>query len=159
MVPEDCDWVELCRAEESYYEARIRFVGHAANKLDVLSRALDIAHERGTALRALQTMDESEVRPLLPKLVDLASRTHSNVGLVRDVISRYDRGWLRSALPRLIRAKLLTGGEEEFRRLAELLARVDPPELGSLVAQAKRSDDAEIREVAQDFTGAALRPG
>jgi hypothetical protein len=37
VAPEDHDWAELCQPEQSYHEARIRFIRHAANKLDVLN--------------------------------------------------------------------------------------------------------------------------
>ena len=89
---------------------------------------------------------------VFPELVDLATTGHSDIALLRQVLSTLPDGYLDSFLWVEVDRALAGADDEVFRRLAELLedlGRAD--ELGALVALAEVSDDADVREVATDF--------
>ncbi len=89
---------------------------------------------------------------VFPELVDLATTGHSDIALVRRLLSALPDGYLDSFLWVEVDRALAGADDEVFRRLAELLedlGRAD--ELGALVALAEVSDDADIQEVATDF--------
>jgi hypothetical protein len=146
------DWLEVCRTEREYFEARMRFFRSAKDPVGILRDALSRPAERGTALRVLAGMDERTIRALLPDLVLLASHVNRDLYAARGIIQRFERSWLRSELPRILDDILEDASDEEYRRLAELLRGMDEPDLLSrLTIRARTTDDPAIREVADDF--------
>ena len=144
-------WGELRRAENELFSTRKEFVASAGDIESVLREALAKPHERGTALRFLETSGQRFIKPLISDLVDLASVGHSDIELCRRVILFLGQQWLVENLEfygsRLIR----DGGEEEYRRIAELYLAVNEDLLGRHVQRALENSDPDIREVGEDF--------
>ena len=89
---------------------------------------------------------------LLPRLVDLA-QSHPWAGYARQAIGAARREQIIPALQQLVPALLETTDYDSYRRLAELLAHIRAWQtLGELCQRALASDDADIREVGEDFT-------
>ncbi|MGH9116596.1 MAG: hypothetical protein ACRD0A_01570 [Acidimicrobiales bacterium] len=61
--------------------------------------------------------------------------------------------WVEANIGKEIRPILEHGRGEEYRRLAELLDDQRSDLLDELVARAAGSEDADVREVAEDFAG------
>jgi hypothetical protein len=144
-------WTELVAAESDLYAARRRFVAEAVDEESVLREALG-QPSRGTALRLLVSRPEDLRAALLPELVELAAAGPADVALCRDAIASLPESVLRErGLERLVLDVLAGASDWEFRRLAELLDRVDRTLLAQLVELAAASEDPDIREVADDF--------
>lgn len=146
-------WGTLLEAEREFVAARRRVVALGEDLIPVLRSALAQPHERGTALRLLLVVDVGIRLALFPELVQLASVGHADIGLCREVIRSLPRYWVEANLGAEIRPILEHGGGEEYRRLAELLEELGSDMLDELVARAAASDNADVREVAEDFAG------
>jgi hypothetical protein len=144
-------WSGLLDAERQYVAARRAVVGLGDRLTDVLRSALGQPAQRGTALRLLLVVDVERRLEVFPELVRLAAVGHSDVGLVREVIGSLPHYWVEANIGREVRPLLDDGGYEEYRRLAELLQGLDSGLLSELVDRARRSEDPDIREVADDF--------
>jgi hypothetical protein len=147
-------WREVHAAESAFIRARVAFVRGAHDPTSVLRRALGRPPERGTALRVLELLPESFSRPLLDTLVASASVGHADVGLVRSVIGRIDRAWLLGEIEAHVRTQLATGGEEEYRRLAELYEELDETLWRQHLDRCAVHADPAIREIAEDARAA-----
>lgn len=125
-----------------------------AGDLDgIISRALDKPSERGAALRVMEILPEQLVRPRIQQLARLAAVGHSDIALVRDVITtKIDRRWLADNLDRCVQP-ILAGAEdeEEFRRIAELYRQLDPGLLKTHLARCASHANEDVREIASDF--------
>jgi hypothetical protein len=144
-------WAELVEAERNYVAARRAVVTLGDGLTDVVHTALDNPAQRGTALRLLLVVDVDRRLPLFPELVRLASVGHSDVGLVREVIRSLPSYWVEANLGAELWPLLDEGGDEEYRRLAELLDDLGSGLLPELVDRARASADPDVREVADDF--------
>jgi len=146
-------WNTLCQAEFKYLQARLAYLQHRGDSLVEVRAALEDPAARGTAIRLLPSLPLEARRDLFSKLMDLASFAHGDIVAVRDLIADLGQPWLSEHLPaeidRITLAPSVT--YEEYRRLAELLRKIDPEMLGQLVARAKGSADPDIKEVADDF--------
>jgi hypothetical protein len=145
-------WQRLVDAEEAYIAARA--VLFAAGAEQQLSEALGSSRGRGAALRVLRDSPVELLMALLPALFHSATSTHSQVGLARDVLGRLDSGWLSVALVPLVESAFARESVDwsDYRRLAETLAELGQHDLlAGVVKRAAASDDADIREVAEDF--------
>jgi hypothetical protein len=108
--------------------------------------------ERASAIKTLMILPETQRRELLPDLVTLASMYVGAIELVRNAIRCFDRPWLLANIEPLIWRELGRAATyEQYRLLAELLDALESPCLAAVVSQALASEDADIREVAQDF--------
>lgn len=145
-------WEQLVNAEHQLFEAKKRFLAESTDVERELARALQRASDRGTALRLLLTLDISLLISLVDDLVRLASVDHSDVALARRAIARIPAAWRESHLWKHVEPLLEDGGEEEYRRLAELLRDLSSEYLHTLVARALDHPDEEVREVGVDFS-------
>jgi hypothetical protein len=149
---EDQLWSDLLLAERQFADARGRLLATHGSLHSVLEPALRDPTQRRTALRVLQTLDEPTRREYFSTLVELASVAHVDIMLVRDVLLSLDTVWVRSNIWLQIEETLKTQGtDEEYRRYAEILHIIDARLLGKLVGLALQSEDADVREVAEDF--------
>lgn len=150
-LTETPEWADLVQAENAFSRARMRFL-NVANRGGVLQAALAKTSQRGTALRVLLMLDEREVRPLLPDLIEVASFVQGEASLVRQIFGRFDREWLYAELPPYLEQILERAPDHRYRRLAELLSVLDARDLlRALVARAEVSSDEHVRKVASDF--------
>jgi hypothetical protein len=110
--------------------------------------------DKETALRLLQILPDERTVPFANALLPLTLRSKPYVGIVRELLASLGHGWMsangRDFVEHTISSSDAT--EEEFRRLAELLDELNEPELLALVVDAaRRSDDPDILEVAEDY--------
>lgn len=117
----------------------------------LLETALGNPQERGGALRLLLILGEKEIREHVKSLIRIASVGHSDIALAREVILRLDKDWLLNIIESHVAPVLETGGEEEFRRLAELFKLVDTKLLHKHLEQCAAHPSPEVREIASDF--------
>jgi hypothetical protein len=146
-------WEELVRAEEAYVAKRVELFASGAEPQ--LRLALASPRGVGTALRVLVDAPLELVMELFDVLFVAATTTHSQVGLARDVLGRLDPGWLASALSSPVEERLShpDADWEDYRRLAELLLALGQrTHLTAVVERARRSNDEDVREVAEDFS-------
>lgn len=143
-------WANLLEAEQNFVRARREVVADDT-LAELIGRALTVPSERGTALRLLQTIDVTGRMRHFAALVELASVGHVDIGLCREVIGSIPAYWVEPRLVAQIAPILETGGSQEYRRFAELLEAYSPVLLDDLVEKALHSDDADIREVGDDF--------
>jgi hypothetical protein len=62
-----------------------------------------------------------------------------------------NREWLMEHIEQEVTPLLIRGGEEEYRRIAELYAEIDVPLLERHVRRALAHCNQDIQEVGQDF--------
>lgn len=145
-------WEELVLAEEACAASRMSLF--SANTEAQLRLALATPRGVGTALRILADAPPELLMKLFDVLFVVAATTHAQIGLARTVLGRLDPGWLASALQSPVEEWLARPdlGWEEYRRLAELLSVLEQRSLlAEVVQHAARSDDDDVREVAEDF--------
>jgi len=148
-------------AWEAVVEADTRFV-EALTSLSnrdleaTLRWALTDLSSRPVALRILSIADSSLTLSVLPALEPLLVVSHSLLTQCRGLVLRLARQERLDFLARLTERVVGDPGsdDEAYRRLAELLREAGAESsLAVLLASAAVSDDAEVREVADDFSG------
>jgi hypothetical protein len=146
-------WSEVVESDRHYLGRRSRFIREAVDATSVLKQALATVAGRGPALRFLRTLAGHDLsRAVLPDVVRLASETHADTVLARQVIADLrHQPWLAAELGEIGEALRVEGDEERYRRLAELLADVDVRLLESHLECCRRSNDPAIREIAKEF--------
>ncbi|ETX01310.1 hypothetical protein [Candidatus Entotheonella palauensis] len=145
-------WDELCEAQHVLDAARYRFFQCAKNKILILRRTLQGADTR-TALEYLKwSVDDDIKKSLLPELVQLASVAHGNLLLCREVVlGIQDRAWLIGHITPLVQEILADGGEENYRRVAELYAELDEELFLQHLQRCQIHPDLDVREIPIDF--------
>jgi hypothetical protein len=144
-------WHQFREKEISYLQTRQNFLYHSIDRIAVLKKALQNPSERGTALRLLEYLDVEERQILFNDLVDLASVSHSDIALVRQVILSLPKDWLLANIEASAEPLLENGTYEEYRRLLELYIDVDRYVGRRLVNRALEHEDPDIREVGEDM--------
>ncbi|QJT01375.1 hypothetical protein G9272_14460 [Streptomyces asoensis] len=144
-------WDALVAAETEIARLRVD-VNQLPMRAEVIERAVKCTApwERSTALTFLQDFPE-EVPRLLELLVDLclSSRWAPSA---REALwsARYDID--AQVLGDVVLRYLADGDVEDYRLLADTLTYIEAwPALGELIAQAGRSDDAEVREIGEEL--------
>jgi len=107
-------------------------------------------YERISAISALPL---SVGLSILVTLLELACQgQHTGmIVLARQRIAKIPSEWLLQQLPKAISESLSLEDEWEYRRLLELLRDVAPQLLTGYIEQGLESEDADIREAAEDF--------
>ncbi len=152
-------WADFCAAESAFFDARMALVCGAQDLPSLISGALKTPSQRGPALRLLEILPEDKIRQHLASLVDLASVGHSDVGLCRSVILRIERDWLVKNIDPHIVEILKNGGEEEFRRIAELYKLLNADLLDTHLKRCAVHVNSDVREIAADFAQDAAQGG
>jgi hypothetical protein len=144
-------WAAITEAERAFQLACAALT--MPELMAVLHEVLPTGPGAPTALRLVRSLPDERVMDLVPELVGAALVSRSEfVVPAREALARLDPGWLARALAPEVDRVLAGADEEAYRRLAELLDHVGQEELlGRVVASARRSDDEDIREVAEDF--------
>lgn len=144
-------WNDFCVAENAFYEARMALVRGAQDLASFISKALNMPSQRGPALRLLEILPEEKIRQQFSYLIDLVSVGHSDIELCRSVILRIDRNWLINNIDSYVVEILKNGGEEEFRRIAELYKLISSELLDAHLKRCAVHANDEVREIAYDF--------
>lgn len=152
MSDEDL-WHRVISNEWEFIESRIRFMRGCDNKVIVslVRRALHTPNERNTALRLIPYLTNERQQFLLNDLIEVASVSHSDIQLCRQVILGLPRGWLLDNIKGSLDKVLSNGLSEEYKRLIELCEPIDIHLTKDLVEQALGHKDSEVREVGKDF--------
>ncbi|MEA5514773.1 hypothetical protein [Nodularia sp. UHCC 0506] len=148
-------WNNFQRSEGKFYWERREFLIGCKNKTQIIKKALNIAGDRGTALRLLLYLNVEERLSFFDELVDSASTAHSDIDLVREVLLSLPKEFLlanieKSADP-ILNAVDPYYQYEEYRRLLELYIEIDPELTRRLATKALQSDIEDIHEAGQDF--------
>lgn len=149
-------WLRLCEAEEAYRARQYESMQNPEALALDLQQAL--AEDNFTALRLLAALNPGVelVAPLLARVLDIAldSSSPDRIGLARTVLGQYrDDPWVRGTIHTLAENYLPANDEWHFRRLAELYTELRyQQELATLLARCQTSDNAEIREIADDYS-------
>jgi len=147
-------WEKLCNAELQFYKSRMEFTQKISDndKVSILKQGLRKTSQRGTTLRILLILDDTVKCDLFFELIDLASVSHSDIELCREVIkSIHQRDWVISNIERCVNEILPHATDEEYRRIAELYLELDKTLLKQHVHRALRHQDGDVKEVGQDF--------
>lgn len=147
----DAAWRRFTDAEREMIGARMALV--ATDWEPVVRRALSTA-DKETALRLLQLLPDDRTVPFADALLPLALRSKPYVAIVRELLRSLGPGWMSANARDFVEQTISSpdATEEEFHRLAELLVELNEPELLKMVVDAAgRSDDPDIREVAEDY--------
>lgn len=147
-------WNDLCAADNRYFETRMALVRGAHDLDGIISRALGKPAERGAALRVMSILPEARIRLQLQQLAGLASVGHSDIALVRSMLTdKVERRWLVENIDRHVEPILKAAtDQEEFRRIAELYQQLDPDLLKAHLARCAAHANEEVREIASDFS-------
>jgi hypothetical protein len=145
-------WLAFVQAEQAYRESMgaLRHV----DMLSALREGLLNLTWRRPALAVLASSSVEFSEQLLPELFQLSAVSHSLIGEVRRCILRIPRERIAPQLQRLVRQLIddPSSDYEAYRRIAELLSELEGrPLLGVLIHAARKSSDADIRDVAADF--------
>ena len=144
-------WNEIVRLERSYTSNAFPMLPEIEDLPKTLSIGLNKPEHRGTALRLLLLMGEELKQALFGQLIEIASVGHSDIELCRSVIKSMPRAWVLKTIESFTKPILAKGGEEEFRRFAELLGELDDDLLAKHAEAGLDHDDPEVREVAQEI--------
>jgi hypothetical protein len=149
-------WLRLCEAEQVYLARQYESIQNKEALALDLHKAL--AEDNFTALRLLAALKPGVelVAPLLPRVLDIAldSNSPDRIGLARTVLVQYkDDPWVRNTIQTLVGNYLPINDEWHYRRLAELYTELRyQEELTTFLALCQTSDNAEIKEVGDDFS-------
>ena len=148
-------WDAYCAAEAALINSRMRLAREAADLPAVVREALGGA-DRGPALRLLADSPVESSVPHLDRLVRLACVSHREIELSRLLVAKLHARGYRNEIARVVDDVLATGGGDEFRRVAELYAQIDPSSLRAHLDKCTQSSDSEVREVGADFADDVL---
>jgi hypothetical protein len=106
-------------------------------------------------LDVVPSLPAERASKVLAYVLELACKTQNaaNITLGRRALRQMPRSWLVEHLPLVASSTLDIGDEWEFRRFVEALALVDPELAEMTVERGKTSDNAGVRESAQDLAG------
>lgn len=143
-------WRAVIDAHAASLTAQQRFVTECSDPLPLFRRSLADPRERRWRM-FLRHQPDSVRLVLLDALLDLATVGHREIGMVRDVILAMPRDAVRIRWAERQEELLRDAGEEEYRRLLELLEHLDADACRQLAQRASQHDDEEIREAGTDF--------
>jgi hypothetical protein len=144
-------WHKVFEKEIAYIHARQDFIKNCTDRTGLIKKALHNPTERGTALRLIEYLKLEERQSLFDDLVDLASVSHSDIELCREVILSLPKTWVLTNIEKSDEPLLKDGTDEEYRRLLELYIDIDRELAQRLAMRALQHDDPDIREVGEDF--------
>lgn len=151
-------WQQYVEQDQALGRTHAALLHSGIDLTPILAEAIRDPSQRPTALQFLLPNDGHSERyrqRLLRELVHEAAIGDWDLSLilVRQIILAMDRDWLRAHIGTVV-TEILDSEEVsywEYRRLAELLERVDHDVLDRLLDRAAASQDADIREVAEDY--------
>lgn len=146
-------WDTFVEATREMHRRQAEFYQQAQDRPEILKAALAPgagAWDQGAALDFVSAIS-ADGPVVLPELVGW-STSHRWALAARQAIDRIPRDRLLPLLEPLILARLDSADDDEYRRLAELLAHINAwALLGTLVARAMATDDSDTQEAGQYF--------
>ena len=103
------------------------------------------------AVVVLDHIGGSELSELFGELVFLAASTHWAVQRARAAILRLPREWVLARIEVIAEPLLASGTYDEYRRLLELYALLDPMLTQRLAERAIQHPDLDVQEAGYDF--------
>jgi hypothetical protein len=155
VADEVARWQRFVEADKAATAARMELFAHRAGLLELLRRGLDLPGERPAALDVASRLTTEELQALFPDLLALASFRHGLTARCREVILRLPSSWLLANIEAHATPLLANGGEEEYRTLLPLYARIDTALALRLARAAAQNADEEVREAGEDYLHAA----
>ncbi|MCY0932454.1 hypothetical protein OTB20_41220 [Streptomyces sp. H27-H1] len=147
-------WKAFIKAKREMHRRQADFYQKAHDRPGLLKAALTAgagSWQQSAALDFLAALPD-DAPALLGDLVGL-SLSHGWALTARQAIDRIPHNHLVPLLEPLILERLDSADDDEYRRLAELLAHIEAWNLlGQLVHCALDTDDPATHEVAEDFT-------
>ncbi|MEG5137769.1 MULTISPECIES: hypothetical protein [unclassified Microcoleus] len=110
-------------------------------------------------MRLIEYLKIEERQLLFDDLIDLASVSHSDIELCRQVILALPKSWLIENIETSTAKIMENGTDEEYRRLLELYIKIDLELAGRLAKQALDHADPDVCEVGEDFDNYIKRAG
>lgn len=144
-------WARLVKSHEAFALASMEFLEETADRITVLRGALR-GHGKHTAIWMLRSLQQSELQDLFDDLVVQASYAHGAIGAIRDAILSLPREWVISNIEGVAEPLLVDGTYDEYRRLLELYALLDPALTKRLAERAIQHSDPDIQEAGRDFS-------
>jgi hypothetical protein len=122
--------------------------------VDMLNRELDsvcpgVSNRRNRLDELPDLVQQDVVTRLLSRACQ--SQNDANIVLARQAIAAIPQPCISRVLERSIRRGVDLADEWEFRRLLELLREINSDQLSALITFGLASNDADIREAAEDF--------
>jgi len=147
-------WHALVDAERSVRGRRAEIYGlGAAARTEILSSALTSASnwDRASALTFLRSFPE-DVPALLPEILNLAM-SHRWASEAREAVAAGPRNDVIDRLRSQITSRLPGSDADDYRRLAEVLVRVEAWDLlAELIRSALDHAEEDFTEIASDFS-------
>lgn len=159
MIHRDTEvWREYCAAEHELVKLRMKLVKEAANLPALIDKALQRVNDRGTALRLLLALPLDASIPHLDTLVRLSCTCLRDIESSRALVRRLYEAGHKDGIVRAVNEILLSGGEDEFRRVAELYSEIDMSLLRDHLEKCAQNPDPCIQEISADFSGDNATP-
>lgn len=143
-------WNRLVESHKALSEASREFLTGTFDRVAVIRKALG-DHDKHTAIYVLRSLKRSELQDLFDVLIFHASYSHGALGSIRDAILSLPRDWVLARIEEVAEPLLANGTYDEFRRLLELYALLDPVLTRRLAERAAQDPDPDIREAGGDF--------
>lgn len=143
-------WNRLVQSHKAFSEASREFLTGSFDRVVVIRNALG-GHDKHTAIYVLRSLKPSELQELFDILVFHASYSHGAIGSIRDAILSLPRDWVLARIEEVAEPLLANGTYDEYRRLLELYALLDPTLTRRLAERAVQDPDPDIREAGEDF--------
>lgn len=143
-------WSHLVETHEAFSEASRKFLTEPFDRVTVIRSALG-GHDKHTAIYVLKSLKPTELQELFDVLVFHASYSHGAIGSIRDAILSLPHDWVLAKIDGVAEPLLANGTYDEYRRLLELYALLDPGLTRRLAERAAQNPDPDIREAGEDF--------
>lgn len=143
-------WRSYLDAENRLVACRMALVRDRRALEESVALALTDPAQRSVALRLLLSLPAEMSRAHLKQLVRLAAVGHRDVAACRELVRKLPDAI--SEIAETANEVLEEGGEEEYRRIAELYSGFAETLLGAHLNRCSAHPDADIREIAADFS-------
>lgn len=143
-------WSRLVQSHKAFSDASREFLTGSFDRVTLIRNALG-GHDKHTAIYVLKSLKQSELQELFDVLVFHASYSHGAIGSIRNAILSLPRDWVLTRIDEVAEPLLADGTYDEYRRLLELYALLDPALTRRLAERAARNPDPDIREAGEDF--------
>ena len=143
-------WNRLVHSHEAFALASTDFLTGDIDRVAVIRSALQ-GRGKQTAFYMLRFLNQSDLQGLFEDLVFHASYAHGALISVRDGILALPREWVLARIEVIAEPLLASGTYDEYRRLLELYALLDPMLTQRLAERAIQHPDLDVQEAGYDF--------
>jgi len=143
-------WNRLVHDHEAFALTSTDFLTGDIDRVAVIQSALQ-GRGKQTAFYMLRSLNQSDLQGLFEELVFHASYAHGALMVVRDSILALPREWVLARIEVIAEPLLASGTYEEYRRLLELYALLDPLLTQRLAERAINHPHLDVQEAGHDF--------